>query len=150
MMSEALRNKGRTRNRLLALTVAVFALSVSAQAQRNTGRLSLGAGLLYRNGIDVTLAYEHETNYHNAWEFFANGYLQWKECGTCGYGNLRIGASGGSDTKKFLAGIHLGYEHNYVLRSGWVFFWQAKGDVMIKGADLLRAGVVLGVKLPVK
>ena len=154
MMSEALRNKGRTRNRLLALTVAVFALSVSAQAQRNTGRLSLGAGLLYRNGIDVTLAYEHETNYHNAWEFFANGYLQWKECGTCGHvcpdGNLRIGASGGSDTKKFLAGIHLGYEHNYVLRSGWVFFWQVKGDVMIKGADLLRAGVGLGVKLPIR
>lgn len=109
-----------------------------------------------------------------------NGYLQWKDCETCGhicpesfwrnyrtygfgvaykpcvvrgrnhYGNLRIGASGGSDTKRFLGGIHLGYEHNYVLRSGWVFFWQAKGDVMIKGADLLRAGVVLGVKLPVK
>ena len=73
MMSVALRNKGRTRNRLLALTVAVFALSVSAQAQRNTGRLSLGAGLLYRNGMDVTLAYEHETNYRNAWEFCANG-----------------------------------------------------------------------------
>ena len=167
MMSEALRNKGRTRNRLLALAVAMFALSVSAQAQRNTGRLSLGAGLLYRNGMDVTLAYEHETNYHNAWEFFANGYLQWKECGTCGhvcpesfwrnyhtYGfgvaYKPIGASGGSDTKKFLAGIHLGYEHNYVLRSGWVFFWQVKGDVMIKGADLLRAGVGLGVKLPIR
>ena len=127
--------------------------------------------------MDVTLAYEHEMNYHNAWEFFANGYLQWKECGTCGhvcpesfwrnyhtygfgvaykpcvvrgrnhFGNLRIGASGGSDTKKFLAGIHLG---NYVLRSGWVFFWQVKGDVMIKGADLLRAGVGLGVKLPIR
>ena len=25
-----------------------------------------------------------------------------------------------------------------------------KGDVMIKGADLLRTGVVLGVKLPIK
>ena len=171
MMSEALKNKGRTRNRLLALAVAVFTLSVTASAQRNTGRLSLGAGLLYRNGMDLTLAYEHETNY---------GYLQWKDCETCGhicpesfwqnyrtygfgvaykpcvvrgrnhYGNLRIGVSGGSDTKRFLGGIHLGYEHNYVLRSGWVFFWQVKGDVMIKGADLLRAGVVLGVKLPVK
>ena len=116
MMSEALRNKGRTRNRLLALTVALFTLSVTASAQCNTGRLSLGAGLLYRNGMDVTLAYEHEMNYHNAWEFFANGYLQ----------------------------------HNYVLRSGWVFFWQVKGDVMIKGADLLRAGVGLGVKLPIR
>ena len=161
-----MRNKGRTRNRLLALTVALFTLSVTASAQCNTGRLSLG--------------YEHEMNYHNAWEFFANGYLQWKDCETCGhvcpdsfwrnyrtygfgvaykpcvvrgrnhFGNLRIGASGGSDTKKFLAGIHLGYEHNYVLRSGWVFFWQVKGDVMIKGADLLRAGVGLGVKLPIR
>ena len=64
--------------------------------------------------------------------------------------SLRIGASGGSDTKKFLAGLHFGYEHNYVLRSGWVFFWQVKGDVMIKGADLLRAGVGLGVKLPIR
>ena len=85
MMSEALKNKGRTRNRLLALAVAVFTLSVTASAQRNTGRLSLGAGLLYRNGMDLTLAYEHETNYNNAWEFFANGYLQWKDCETCGH-----------------------------------------------------------------
>ena len=29
-------------------------------------------------------------------------------------------------------------------------YWQVKSDVMIKGADVLRAGVVLGVKLPVK
>ena len=82
MMSEALRNKGRARNRLLALAVALFTLSVTASAQRNTGRLSLGTGLLYRNGMDVTLAYEHEMNYHNAWEFFANGYLPHREAAT--------------------------------------------------------------------
>ena len=35
--------------------------------------------------MDLTLAYEHETNYNNAWEFFANGYLQWKGCETCGH-----------------------------------------------------------------
>ena len=164
----------------IILAITCLCMAVGAQAQRNTGRLSLGAGLLYRNGMDLTLAYEHEMNYHNAWEFFANGYLQWKDCETCGhvcpdsfwrnyrtygfgaaykpcvvrgrnhYGNLRIGASAGSDTRKFLGGIHLGYEHYYVLRSGWVFFWQAKGDIMIKGADLLRAGVVLGVKLPTR
>ena len=66
------------------------------------------------------------------------------------YGNLRIGASAGSDTNKFLAGIHVGYEHNYVLRSGCTLFWQVKSDMMIKGADLLRTGIVLGVKLPIK
>ncbi len=118
---------------------------------------------VYENGMDVTLAYEHEMNYRHAWEFFANGYLKWAECGSCGhvcpesfwrnyrtygfgvaykpcvvrgrnhYGNLRIGASAGSDTNKFLAGIHVGYEHNYVLRSGCTLFWQVKSDMMIKG-----------------
>lgn len=142
--------------------------------------LSLSAGLLYKNGLDVTLAYEHEMNYRHAWEFFANGYLQWAECESCKhvcpksfwqnyrtygfgvaykpcvtkgrnhYGSLRIGASGGSDTRKFLVGLHFGYEHNYVLRAGWTLYWQVKGDVMIKGADVLRTGVALGIKLPIK
>ena len=119
-------------------------------------------------------------NYRHAWEFFANGYLQWAECESCKhvcpksfwrnyrtygfgvaykpcvtrgrnhYGSLRIGASGGSDTNKFLAGLHFGYEHNYVLRAGWTLYWQVKGDVMIKGADVLRTGVALGIKLPIK
>ena len=32
----------------------------------------------------------------------------------------------------------------------WKLYWQVKGDIMIKGEDLFRTGVVLGVKLPVK
>ena len=108
----------------------------SAYSGGQTVGLSLGAGLLYKNGLDVTLAYEHEMNYRHAWEFFANGYLQWAECESCKhvcpksfwqnyrtygfgvaykpcvtrgrnhYGSLRIGASGGSDTRKFLVGLH--------------------------------------------
>lgn len=66
------------------------------------------------------------------------------------HGNLRIGASGGSDTKDFLGGAHFGYEHNYTLRGGWKLYWQVKSDIMIKGEDLFRTGIVLGVKLPVK
>lgn len=62
---------------------------------------------------------------------------------------MRIGASAGSDTDRFLGGIHLGYEQNYTLRHGWKLFWQVKTDVMIKGEDLFRTGIVLGVKLPV-
>ena len=128
----------------------------------------------------MTLSYEHETRYHNAWEYFANGYIKWDECASCGHvcpesfwnnyrsygfgiaykpclargrnhhGNMRIGASGGSDTHDFMGGIHLGYEHNYTLRHGWKLFWQVKTDVMIKGEDLFRTGIVMGVKLPVK
>lgn len=166
--------------RTILLAITCMCISLGASAQRNSGRLSLGAGLLYKNGAEMTLAYEHEMNYRHIWEFFANGYLQWSDCRTCGhicpesfwknyrtwgigaaykpcvirgrnhYGSLRLGASGGSDTEKFVAGIHLGYEHSYVLRSGWTFYWQVKNDVIIRGADLFRTGVALGIKLPIK
>lgn len=171
---------GKTMRITLLLVLACTGFATHVHAQRNSGRLSLGAGLLYKNGMDVTLAYEREINYRHAWEFFANGYLQWEKCASCGhicpesfwknyrsygsgvaykpcvvrgrnhYGSLRIGASAGSDTKKFLGGLHFGYEHNYVLQSGCTLYWQVKSDMMIKGADLLRTGVVLGVKLPIR
>lgn len=164
----------------IILILACVCFATGANAQRNSGRLSIGAGLLYENGLEVTLAYEHEKNYRHAWEFFASGYLKWTECASCGhicpesfwhnyrtygfgaaykpcvargrnhFGNLRVGASMGSDTHKFIAGIHLGYEHTYVLRSGWMLYWQVKSDAMIRGRDLFRTGIVLGVKLPVK
>ena len=117
----------------IILMLACMCVFMNASAQRNSGRLSLGVGLLYENTYGFGVAY--------------------KPCVVRGrnhYGNLRIGASAGSDTNKFLAGIHVGYEHNYVLRSGCTLFWQVKSDMMIKGADLLRTGIVLGVKLPIK
>ena len=69
----------------LILMFACMCLAFSANAQRNSGRLSLGVGLLYRNGMDVTFSYEHEMNYRQAWELFANGYLKWTECKSCGH-----------------------------------------------------------------
>ena len=162
------------------LFIAALCVAASASAQSNSDRISLGIGLLYENGLDATVAYEHELNYHNSFEVFAGGYLKWADCPSCGhvcpesfwrnyrsyslgaaykpcvvrgrnhFGNVRIGASLGSDTDRFLAGIHVGYEHNYVLRSGWVLYWQVKSDLMIKGQDLFRTGVVLGFKIPVK
>lgn len=164
----------------LLILVATTLLIGSAKAQSGCGRLSLGTGLLYENGWDLTLSYEYETKYHNAWEFFANGYLKWTKCKECNhitpetfwdnyksygfgvaykpcvsrgrnhYGNVRLGASAGSDTHRFLGGIHLGYEHNYVLRGGWTIFGQVKSDLMIKGEDLFRTGLVIGIKLPLK
>lgn len=59
----------------LLTLVCTTILSISTFAQSGSGRVSLGTGLLYENGWDVTLAYEHETKYHNAWEFFGNVYL---------------------------------------------------------------------------
>lgn len=69
----------------LILMFACMCLAFSANAQRNSGRLSLGVGLLYRNGMDVTFSYEHEMNYRHAWEFFANGLPA--------VGRMRLGAA---------------------------------------------------------
>lgn len=166
--------------KILLTMIAVLALGTTAMAGEHDKRLSLGVGLLYENGLDATISYELENAYHNAWEFFANGYIKWDECESCGhvcpdsfwknyrswglgiaykpcvtrgrnnYGNFRFGGSLGSDTHKVLGGIHAGYEHNYRLRGGWQLYWQVKSDLMIKGEDLFRTGIVLGIKLPVK
>ena len=65
------------------------------------------------------------------------------------YGNVRIGASVGSNTDKFLGGFHVGYEHNFALRKGWVLYVQAKCDLMVPDReDLFREGIVIGFKIP--
>lgn len=166
--------------KFLILLVVVFAMGTTAKAGDRDGRVGLGVGLLYENGMDATLFYECEGAYHNAWEFFANGYVKWKDCESCGhicpdsfwrnyrswslgaaykpcvsrgrnhYGSFRLGGSLGSDTRDVLGGVHVGYEHNYRLRNGLQLYWQVKTDVMIKGEDLFRSGIVLGIKLPTK
>lgn len=167
-------------NRILFAIISAIIMALPVSADEQDGRAGVGLGLLYRNGLDLTVSYERERSGHNAWEFFGNGYLQWKDCGSCGhicpdsfwknyrswgvgaaykpcvsrgrnnYGSLRFGGSLGSDTRRVLGGIHVGYEHNYRLRGGWQLYWQVKTDLMIKGEDLFRTGVVLGIKLPVK
>lgn len=161
---------------LLVLSVCSV-LPVRAQGS-NQDRLMLSAGALYERGFDATVAWEHETKYHHAWEYFATGYLKYcddpdaghvttksfwdsyntwhvgiayKPCVSRGrnhHGNARLGISGGSDRHRFVGGIHVGYEHSYALKQGWQLFFQVKEDVIIKGDDLFRTGVAVGVKVP--
>lgn len=169
-----------TMKKVLIIMVAVFAMAVTATAGEKDGRLGLGVGLLYENGLDATLSYERENAYHNAWEFFANGYLKWSECESDGhicsksfwhgqrswsigaaykpcvwrgknnYGGLRFGGSLGSDLHRIIGGVHAGYEHNYRLKGGWQLYWQAKCDFMIKKGEKWRTGIAIGFKIPVK
>lgn len=44
-------------------------VSVSSFAQSHSDRISIGAGVLYQRGLDATISWEHETRYHNAWEY---------------------------------------------------------------------------------
>lgn len=168
--------------RLLTVLAAALLLSLvpcdlSAQSS-NTTRGMLAVGASYERGLDATLSIERELKYHNAWEFFFTGYLQWdddplaghvtkqsfwhsyntwsvglayKPCVSRGrnhHGNLRLGASCGSDLDEFIGVVHVGYEHSYALMGGWELFFQLKEDVAICAKDLFRTGVALGVKVP--
>lgn len=95
-----------------------------AFAQNRTNHINLGVGYLIENTLEGTLSFEHETKYHNSWEYFINSSLKYEDCNDCGHicnesfwnnyntigggvcykpcvvrsrnnhGNLRLGASG--------------------------------------------------------
>lgn len=168
----------RFRHFLAAFLVMLVFCVGSIHGQSNDNHLQIGFGALYERGFDVTLAYEHGTKYHNAWEYFVNGYIKYdtdpvaghitkdsfwknyhswllgvayKPCVVRGrnhHGNLRIGLLAGSDTNSIIGGGTVGYQHSYALRYGWEFFFQVKSDVVLRGEDLFRTGVVLGMKMP--
>lgn len=173
-------NEGMRRQHAVALIVLalLFLFVGSVRAQSNNNHLMLSAGALYEKGFDATLAYEHSTRYHNAWEYFGSYYVKYdtdpeaghitkksfwhnyntwllgicyKPCITRGrnyHGNFRIGASGGSDLDDFVGAVHVGFEHTYSMYSGWEFFFQIREDVVIRGEDLFRTGISLGIKVP--
>ena len=156
------------------LMIAVVLLTtVMAKAQDNSNRIGVGLGAFYRPAASATLFWEHETRYHNAWEFFATGSLKlddledlganyrcwgvgaaWKPCvfrARNRYGSARVGVSLGAAPTDFLAGIHAGWQHSYALRRGWQFYWQAGVDVMLpRRDDLFRVGAGVGLKMPVR
>ena len=64
--------------KLLSVIFALFsATAMSAQSHGN--HLMLGVGGSYPQGVEATLSYEHETDYHNAWEYFGTMYLKYKK-----------------------------------------------------------------------
>ena len=65
--------------RVFSLVVAMLAVAMTGNAQCNNNRINVGVGALYERGLDATLAFEHETKHHNAWEYFANGYVKWSD-----------------------------------------------------------------------
>lgn len=161
---------------LFVLFIILMGSILPVSASDTDGRVIIGASTLYRNGLEATVGYEIEREHHTAWEVFGNAYLQWKTCLECGhvcqksfwhnynsweigiaykpcvmrtrnnYGNLRVGGACGSNTRQVLGGMHLGYEHNYVLGGGPQIYWQVKTEFLIKGNDLFRTGVGIGLK----
>lgn len=157
----------------------VFLFCGSLSAQTNNDHLLFSIGAVYERGLDATLAYEHSGRYHHAWEYFAGYHIKYEDDPVAGYmtqksfwhsynswhvglfykpcvsrgrnhhGNLRIGASGGSDLTDFVGGIHVGYEHTFALKGGWELFFQVKEDAVLpKSSDVYRTGVMFGFKVP--
>ena len=62
--------------KLLLLAVTALSMVGTASASDKDGRVQIGAGLLYENGLELTVGYEKEMSHHNAWEFFGNVYLK--------------------------------------------------------------------------
>ena len=150
--------------KIIITIITSLLVATASFAQSHSNRIDFGIGALYERGFDATLAWEHETKYHNAWEYFLNGYIKWDECKSCGhvcpesfwkdYRTWGVGIAYkpcvySSNTDKFVGGIHVGYEHNYSLRNGWALYWQAKCDMMLPNReDLFRTGIVIGFKIP--
>lgn len=61
--------------KIILSLIMVLSCTISSFAQSHSDRLSLGVGALYERGLDATIAWEHETRHHNAWEYFINGYI---------------------------------------------------------------------------
>lgn len=165
---------------LLVIVLSFFAVNCCHAQGRgsNQNYLQVGIGALYERGFDLTLSYEHETKYHNAWEYFVSGYIKYdddplaghitkesfwnnyrswflgvayKPCVVRGrnhHGNFRIGVLCGSDTDHVIGGGTVGYQHSYALKGGWHLFWQVKSELVLRGEDLFRTGAVIGFKAP--
>ena len=69
----------------MMLCLAVASIGLVANAQTNSNHLMFGVGALYEKGLDATIAYEHGSKYHNAWEYFATGYLQYDDDPNAGH-----------------------------------------------------------------
>lgn len=166
------------KTKLILMACAIFLGMGSACAQTHGDHVMLGIGASYPNGLEANVGYEHETEYHNAWEFFGSYYIKYdkdpevghitsqsfwhnyntwllgvayKPCVARGrnhHGNMRIGASGGSDLDRWLGAVNVGYEHTYNLYNGWSVYFQVKEDIVFRARDNFRTGVVLGLKVP--
>lgn len=163
--------------KILSVMFALFS-ATAMYAQSHGNHLMLGVGGSYPQGVETTLSYEHETDYHNAWEYFGTMYLKYKKDEEAGHitsdsfwrnyrawavgfaykpcvnrgrnhhGNVRVGVSCGSDLDKVITAGHIGYEHTYNLYNGWSVYFLVKEDIVIRGEDTFRTGAAFGVKIP--
>lgn len=153
-------------------------LALPVKAGDGDGHLGIQTGVMYPRVLDFTLSYTKETSYHNAYEFFLDYYTQWNDCGTCGkvcrdsfwksrysltggavykpsvkrgrnnVGRLRAGFELGTNTRDFVLGLELGYEHVWTFRSGIQFVFIQKNKVNFWAKPRFLNGAQIGFRIP--
>lgn len=63
-VSEKLKMKNLTVPKGLVILVFMLVVTLPGFADDRQGRIQIGTGLLYERGLDLTVGYEYETNYH--------------------------------------------------------------------------------------
>lgn len=59
--------------------------TLQADAQTHVDHVMIDIGASYPKGLEGTIAYEHEMNYHNAMEYFASYYIKYDKDPEAGY-----------------------------------------------------------------
>lgn len=59
--------------------------TLQAGAQTHVDHVMIDIGASYPKGLEGTIAYEHEMNYHNAMEYFASYYIKYDKDPEAGY-----------------------------------------------------------------
>lgn len=148
------------------------------QAGERDKRIGFNAGVLYPRIFNVTLQYEWETTYYNAWECYFDYATQWNDCPQCGkvcmdsfwkehyaYGfglaykpaihrgknsvaRFRIGSDIGASKQSFALGVELGFEYVWTLRNGIQLVAQQKNEVTFWSKPRFKNGALLGIRFP--
>lgn len=80
-----MKNTCKTLLLTLLLALPLGGVSTRLSAQNNSDHIAVGIGAMYKNTLDATISYEHETKYHNSWEYFVNTSLKYTDCEDCGH-----------------------------------------------------------------
>ena len=172
-----LRRSKVARSFMLLLTLLAAGIP-SAIAGNGDSHLGLHAGISYPRILSVQLSYTKENRYHDAYDFYVDAFTQWKQCPTCGkvckdtfwkncygltvggtfkpavhrgrnnVGRVRLGADLGTNTRSFMAGVELGYEHVWTLRSGVQLVLQQRNEFNFWAKPTFVNGIQAGVRLP--
>lgn len=153
---------------LLTLFVMVAALSCRA----GDDLITVNAGYLYKNALDLTIGYEHPLPYGQAIEVFGEAGNKWHHPTCCQFWKGYWWGGGavykyrlkrmknslfkvyggpvlGSVERKFFLGIEVGFEYSHVFRSGVQFCITQKNNFNFLHGDTFRNGLLIGFKFPI-